>query len=148
LDTNLLVLLVVGGTDIGYIDKHKRLRGYTPTDYQMLVRLIDVSDEVIATPNVLTEVSNLIRQIGEPACSLVTISLGAVIARIRESYVPSKAASQRGEFMRLGLTDCALIEALRKSYTLLTDDIDLFHAVLRLGYNAQNFNHIREASGA
>jgi hypothetical protein len=69
LDANLLVLLVVGLTKLNYIATHKRLKTYTIDDYTLLTELIAASAGMVVTPNVLSEASNLLRQIGEPARS-------------------------------------------------------------------------------
>ena len=37
IDTNLLVLLIVGSASKHYIGKHKRLRGYTTDHFDLLV---------------------------------------------------------------------------------------------------------------
>ena len=44
IDTNLLVLLVVGETDKALISKHRRTRAYRVEDYDLLVKLINDTD--------------------------------------------------------------------------------------------------------
>jgi hypothetical protein len=39
-DTNLLLLLVVGSASRNYVDKHKRLGDYSLDDFDLLVELI------------------------------------------------------------------------------------------------------------
>jgi GntR family transcriptional regulator / MocR family aminotransferase len=63
LDTNLLLLLVVGLTDPRYVSAHKRLK-FQRQDFQRLQEWIDAATAVILTPNILTETSNLARQWG------------------------------------------------------------------------------------
>jgi predicted nucleic acid-binding protein len=58
--------------------------------------------------------------------------------------VPSGAAAQRKEFIRLGLADAALLEIAAKNVTLLTTDFDLYNAALAKGAKAFNFNHLRD----
>lgn len=59
IDSNLLVLLVVGETDGEVITRHRRTRSYRAEDYDLLVRLInDTGHQVYVTPNTLTEASN------------------------------------------------------------------------------------------
>jgi hypothetical protein len=146
LDTNILVLFVVGGTSLVYIEKHKRLSAYSREDFNLLVRIIRSADRIVTTPNILTEVSNLCRYIGEPACSEITRFLGSLIENtIIEKYVESKAAKKQSDFVRIGLTDAALIEALEQSFTLITDDFDLYKIASKRGFDVLNFTHIREA---
>jgi len=53
IDTNLLVLFVVGTAAKEYIAKHKKLTAFTVEDYDMLVRIVSGAAEVLVTPNTL-----------------------------------------------------------------------------------------------
>lgn len=144
LDTNLLILFVVGTASRGYIEKHKRLTEFTVEDYDALLKIISAASAVLVTPNTLTETSNLSAHIGEPAKSEIFKVLRSVVASSEETYVPSRKASERKEFVRLGLTDASLIEMSSDETTVLTADLDLYLAVLNKGASAINFNHIRD----
>ena len=144
IDTNLLVLFVVGTAAKEYIAKHKKLSAFTVEDYDMLLRIVSGASEVLVTPNTLTETSNLAAYIGEPARSKVLDVLRTVSATSCERYVPSSAAAQRSEFIRLGLADAALLELSAKDVTLLTTDFGLYNAALAKGAKAFNFNHLRD----
>ncbi len=144
LDTNLLVLFVVGTTSREYIAKHKRLTEFSVEDYDALLKIISAASAVLVTPNTLTETSNLAAHIGEPAKSHVFDVLRDVIANSQETYVPSRRAAEREEFVRLGLTDASLIETSSEETTVLTTDLGLYLAVLGKGTPAINFNHVRD----
>lgn len=145
IDTNLLVLFVVGTAAKEYIAKHKKLTEFTVEDYDLLVKLIARASEVLVTPNTLTETSNLAAYINEPARSKVMDVLRRVSTDSQERYVPSSAAARRSEFIRLGLADAALLEATAaEKATLLTADFNLYHAALAKGSQALNFNHLRD----
>jgi hypothetical protein len=144
LDANLSILFVVGITKRDYIAKHKRLRPYDEVDFDNISNLIANSDGVIFTPNVLSETSNLIRYIGDPIKSEVSMRLGAIIAAADERVIESKIAVMRSEYVRLGLTDAVLLELACFGATLLTIDLDLYLAALAAGLNAINYNHIKE----
>lgn len=145
IDTNLLVLFVVGTAAKEYIAKHKKLTEFTVEDYDLLVKLIARASEVLVTPNTLTETSNLAAYINEPARSKVLDVLRMVSIDSQERYVPSSAAARRSEFIRLGLADAALLEATAaEKVTLLTADFNLYHAALAKGSQALNFNHLRD----
>ncbi|KAF0165241.1 MAG: hypothetical protein FD157_1593, partial [Rhodocyclaceae bacterium] len=66
IDTNLLVLYVVGTASRSYIEKHKRLTEFVVEDYDALLKLINNASAVFVTPHTLAETSNLARYIGEP----------------------------------------------------------------------------------
>lgn len=144
IDTNLLVLFVVGAAGKEYIAKHKKLTAFTVEDYEMLLRIVSRASEVLVTPNTLTETSNLAAYIGEPARSKVLEVLRTVSKNSQERYVPSSSAAQRSEFIRLGLADAALLEVATKNVTLLTTDFDLYNAAMANGIKALNFNHLRD----
>jgi hypothetical protein len=143
-DTNLLVLLVVGATSRDYIGKHKRLTAFIQEDYDVLLELIAGAQAVRVTPNILTETSNLAAYIGEPARSQVFQTFQRLVSSFLELYVPSTAAIGRWEFIRLGLTDAAVLEALTGQVVLLTTDLDLFLAAQATGALAINFNQVRD----
>jgi hypothetical protein len=143
LDANLLVLLVVGLTKSNYIATHKRLKAYTIDDYTLLTELIPASAGMVVTPNVLSEASNLLRQIGEPARSELVNRFRSVIQRTGEVYVISRDACSRDEFVRLGLSDSAMLEIRQTDFGDLSTDANHYIAALNAGYEAQNFNHCR-----
>ena len=144
LDANLAILLAVGLTKREYTARHKRLTKYDATDLDILAGLIDRSSGVIFTPNVLTETSNLARQISEPARTEVAATLARLISRAEEHVVASRRAVLRPEYLRLGLTDAVLSETLQTGTVLITDDLDLYLAASTAGLSVLNFNHLRD----
>jgi hypothetical protein len=145
LDTNILLLLVVGSTDEKYIALHKRLDAYDVTDYKILCGIIAQSKGVVFTPNVLTETSNLGRYIKEPLRSEISAKLAHMITNGSEKIIVSKDASARPEYVRLGLADSVLLQVTMLDGILLTDDLDLYLAASYANIPVQNFNHIRDA---
>ena len=145
LDANLILLLVVGLTHPGYIGKHKRLSSvYNIEHFAILTARIAKARRLIFTPNTLTETSNLIEHISDPARSEINERFRKLIRSgdtVREQYVPSSAASDDSLFRRLGLTDVVLMQLLDGSITLLTADAPLYLAALDRGLRADNFTH-------
>ena len=141
-DANLLVLLVVGETDRKLIAKHRRLREFDQDDYERLIRLVNHVDQILVTPNTLTEASNLLAQHGEPERSRFFEVLRILIEEHEEIVITSKAASRNTEFARLGLTDAALLEAVSNSNPLITVDLALYLAATNNeSESAFNFRH-------
>jgi hypothetical protein len=62
IDSNLLLLLIVGSTSRAYITKHQRLKAYTAEDFDKLASVIGCYDKIVLLPHTLTETSNLLRQ--------------------------------------------------------------------------------------
>ena len=133
IDANLLVLLVVGATDQALIAKHRRLRTFMVEDYGRLVELIEQAGQVFLTPNTLTEASNLLAQHPNPERSRFFAVLRRIIGTNEEIIVESKTASRNNAFVRLGLTDAALLEVISEETPLVTVDLDLFVAAFAEG---------------
>ncbi len=144
IDTNLLVLFIVGITNRNLITKHRRLKAFSLEDFDLLCQLIESSLQILVTPNTLTETSNLLGYIDEPARSQLFKTFRNLIQKTSEEYVGSRIASNAQEFQRLGLTDSGLLEITGKSRTILTTDLDLYLSALSRGLLAINFNHLRE----
>ena len=145
IDTNLLVLLVVGSVGRDLIAKHRRLEDYTGEDYDALIDLLGQTNRTFVTPNTLTEASNLLGQHGEPERSLFFQTLQSLIHQSQEIVVASAEASRNHSFTRLGLTDAALLEAITPERPLLTVDLDLYLEAIRISHDAAvNFTHFRE----
>ena len=144
IDANLLVLLVVGATDQALISKHRRLRRFMVEDYERLIELIRQAGQVFLTPNTLTEASNLLAQHPNPERSRFFAVLRRIIGTNEEIVVASKTASRNNAFVRLGLTDAALLEVISAETPLVTVDLDLFVAAFAKGeVAALNFTHLQ-----
>ncbi len=144
LDTNLLVLLVVGATKQDLILTHRRTQQFCVDDYHLLNETLDRFRHIHLTPNTLTEASNLIAQHAEPQRSKLLTNLAKLIRLGRETLIPSQEAVKHSLFTRLGLTDVALLEVISPEFPLLTADVKLYLAAQKAGENtAINFNHLR-----
>ena len=146
IDSQLLLLLVVGAVSPKYIAKHKRLTPvYTEADFNILLELVDRSAAVAVTPNTLTETSNLLGQIGDPIRTELFTGFAQVVKQFQEYYIDSRQAAEQDVFVRLGLADAAMLTANKSGLSLLTADLDLYMAAAESGQEAINFNHVREA---
>jgi hypothetical protein len=146
LDTNLLLLLFVGTTSRNYIAKHRRLTAYTVADFDLLLSILSGFGHVVTTPGILAETSNFVRNIAEPAASQIGLIFRAFFSPpiiAQESFLPATIVVQAEEFIRLGITDAAILLLLDDTRVLLTADLDLYLAALRNGKNAENFNYLR-----
>ena len=145
IDSNLLLLYVVGKSSRDIIAKHKRLRQYTARDYDTLLNFLDGFDRVLVTPHSLAETSSLLAQHGEPERSGLFDQLRRLIHESKEVVVSGAAASSNRAFTRLGITDAAHLEAITERTPLLTVDLDLYHEAHQKEPNSSvNFNYLRE----
>ena len=142
LDSNLLVLLVVGATSRNLITKHKRTRTFVAGDYDLLLAHIGDAS-ILVLPNIATETSNLVRHHGEPDRRRLLDTLKRLLGAVSESYVASTVACGQPQYSCLGLTDAAILAA-GFDVEVLTMDIDLHRCALGRGLRAVNFNHLRD----
>jgi len=147
IDSELLVLLIVGSASRAYISKHRRLRAYTEADFDLLQELISRYSDLVVTPNTLTEASNLLAYVGEPIKSRIFNVFGKFIGVVGERYLQSKELVEQEAFIRLGLTDAAFLAVGESGCVLVTSDLRLYLAASAKGQEAHNFNHLREARG-
>lgn len=143
IDSNLLLLLVIGETNPDLILKHRRSKTFQKEDYYKLVRLIHLVGCVLVTAHILTETSNLLTQHKKDSQGKKLLeTLQALIEKSDEIVVPSKTAIKNKNFKRLGLTDAALLEVISPSSPLITVDHDLYQIALTKGEGtAFNFRH-------
>ena len=142
LDTNLLVLLVVGRLDRRLISAHKRTSKFTPRDFDLLTSTLAGYPRVIVTPNVVTETSNLIETKDARGQRLLGI-LKQMLTLFDERFVSSTDAASAPGFLRLGIADSATLHHPPPDSVLLTDDLELYLEAIRLGHSAVNFTHLQ-----
>ena len=149
-DTNLLLLLIVGSANRRYIRAHKRLSGYGEDDFDLLVQAISIFSDIVLLPHVSAEVSSLARQIPNPARSRIQEKLKELVEGSSEIAIPSLDGVRREEFGEYGITDSVILQlcSLNQnglSFWLLTADHGLAMQAEILGYNVMNFMHFRES---
>ncbi|MHB8423810.1 MAG: PIN domain-containing protein [Gammaproteobacteria bacterium] len=147
LDSHLLLLFVVGTTQRSYIAAHRRLRAYSEPDFVLLLQIIEHANNVVVTPNTLTETSNLLGYMAEPARTELFETFRTLIDASEEFHCESRVAANSPVFLRLGLTDAVLADSCKEHVSLVTADFDLYQATLASGGDVFNFNHLREFRG-
>lgn len=144
IDTNLLVMLAVGAVDLGQMLRFKRTKKYSVDDFNLLNDYAEEFTGVLVTPSVLTEVSNMVGQLNDPARTAVRVGLAALVPSWTEHYTRSEVVTRDPFFLRFGLTDSAIRIAAGVRATVITDDLPLYLALSKNGVSAENFNHLRE----
>ena len=144
IDTNLLVLFVVGTVNLHRIRNFKRTSQYDRADYEFLLRVIEQFTPLYTLPHVMAEVSNLTDMSG-PERWLARQVLKERLETLQEPVIPSRRASQDERYERLGLVDAAIaVVAREEKCAVLTDDLDLYLELSRQGTGVLNFAHMRE----
>ncbi|MCF7809486.1 hypothetical protein K9N50_00710 [bacterium] len=124
------------------ISRYKRTSSYSSEDFEMLTDFISKFGSIIATPNILTEVSNLSPREDYNYSKVFREE----ITVINEEYVTSRNASEvlePSEFSRFGLTDAGIVHIAKENYLVLTDDLPLHNTLRSRGIETVNFNYIR-----
>ena len=148
INANLLLLLIVGSTDITYIETHKNLSQFNEHDFILLGQAISLYSDIVLLPHVMAEVLSLARQIRNPARARIQAKLAELVESTGELPVPSLAGIHRAEFDTLGVTDGVMLHVCTLEqngigFALLTADNGLAVQAEILGYEVLNFTHLR-----
>ena len=137
LDSNLLILLLLGSFDIRLIASFKRLSDFSTSDFQA-VRDLSLSFKIATSAHVLTEVSNLAKDLPHRQRQDVFRHIATRIAYLKGNVVSAVEVTPNAEFSSFGITD-AVLTNLCGSHLLLTNDVRLaahlrskHHSVLTL----------------
>ena len=143
LDSNVLLLLIVGGCDRSRIVGFERTAMFTEAEFDLLVNIVGRFKTVVTTPHILTEVSNLLGELPKDFHDAYFLFFGGIVPMLDEHYTRSRELAWRDSLPKFGLTDTAIIEDSRDKYLVLTSDARLYGYLVGLGIDAINFNHIR-----
>lgn len=144
MDTNLLLLLIIGHIDEGrHLHKSKRLSAYDRKDLEKLHRVMAEFENIIISPYLAAEVSNLIDltdTLRQRAFEVARI----FFSRFEQVSVSVCQDAQHSAFIRYGITDASLA-VLAKDYMIITNDNRLLPILFAV--NAKNvlpFANVRE----
>src|SRR6266487_2653089 len=144
-DTNLLLLLLVGSIDHRMLDKFKPTanHGFTASDYDLLCWIIDRFPRIFTTPHVLTEVSNWSERLKGDAGQLLVSQIILLSQRADEVYETSRKLVVRDGFREFGLTDTAISNLPSDRFLVLTVDFPLSVWLEKQGVDVVNFTRLR-----
>jgi hypothetical protein len=120
LDSNLLILLLLGSFDLRLIASFKRLSDFTASDFH-IVRKLSLSFKVATTAHILTEVSNLANQLPRQQKDRIFPYIASRIGYLREDIVAAADVIYSTEFVAFGITD-AVLRSLCDTHLVLTND--------------------------
>jgi len=143
-DTNLLLVLVVGWTAPEQLGKVGGTEEYDSADLELLDGIVGRFRYTVTTPHVLCETSNLLCRgaTGRLADDLRYV-LHRVFALTDERFVTARKLCRDTLAAPLGLADTAMIEAANRGCTVLSVDARLCGELHRRGLPVFNFNHYR-----
>lgn len=144
LDSHLLLLYVTGLVDADSITDFARTRQYSKEDFHLLTRALGQFREIVTTPNILTETTNLAKDAPEPLRKSLFAVLQRLISEMSEEYLPSQELCRADGFVRVGLTDVGIAELANDhepEVLVLTADLGLYEYAWDKGSVAVNFTH-------
>ncbi len=149
-DTNLLILLIVGKFNIAYIEKCSRVKDkqYTINDYRFVNNLLSLFVKIYVTPQVLAEFSNLsFGDIKDRAFLKYFEFVLEIIKGVSEEYISKDIILDIPIFRKFGFADASIFElASKEQLPVITDDMPLHHYLITSGISSINMDHIRATS--
>jgi hypothetical protein len=145
-DANLLLLSIVGSIDKSLIPKFDHTSKYSAEDYDLLNAILLRASELLTTPHILTEVSNLSGKLRGKYRLSARQLLASYIVISSEMHVAALGAVSEPTYERLGVTDAVLMTIKDVDVAVLTDDFDLYAARSSAGLPVWYFGHVRTGS--
>ena len=122
IDTNALVILVLGLIDPRLIEEHKRASIYDAEDFDDLLTIIEDINQLVILPNVWTEVDNLLNGFTRQRKDDYVAVLAELVTQVSEEYIATSLATAEASFYDLGITDSLLLQLSRNHDLLITGD--------------------------
>ncbi len=110
IDTNSLLVLLIGIIDKNQINSHKRTSIYDIGDFENLIKIIGDYKRLVVLPNIWTEVDNLLNGFSGDNKKKYIDTIKLLIQNSTEQYLKSKIAVNSPTFWSLGLTDTLILE--------------------------------------
>lgn len=123
IDTNALVVLLLGFIDPRLISKNDRTSIYEEEDFYDLLRIIGGIEKLVVLPNIWTEVDNLLnKKLGGSYKYQYVEKITTIIKTTTEKYLNSIIGTENPGFFDLGLTDSLILEYSKNCDLLVTSD--------------------------
>jgi hypothetical protein len=139
-DTNLMLLVLVGQYNVSRIATFKRTKKYTPRIYEIVIQVISQFKKRLTTPQIMTEVDNLSRNLRTDEWQSISGALNELIPTYAEVATPTAILSLHRLHSAIGLTDRSIMNV--PDVLVFTDDLPLYHRLETLGRGAINLGHL------
>jgi len=139
IDSNIFILFLVGQINENKIKNYTRNSIYSKEDYYFLINILSKYDRIITSPNILTEVDNILNRItGDDKYRYLAI-VKNIYKQTIEKYLETESVSQNWFFDILGITDSAIIIMARECDLLISADSALCDYAKSLGIETFDF---------
>lgn len=146
IDSNILLLLMVGAYDAALARDFKRTAHFSSNDLDLLESFVNRFARIITTPYLLAEVNGLANGLPERHKEGFFESFRRIISRIVELRSPATEVCAMESFKKYGFCDAAVENALQQRFLLLTDDFRLTGFLESKNIDVVNFRHLRTMS--
>lgn len=125
-DTNSLVLVVLGLMDVNLIGRHKTTSIYEEEDFNNIMHIINYDlKNILAIPNTLTELDNLLNNFGGIYANTYQTVIRKILKETTEKIFESASVVDSPYLPILGLTDSIILEIANHYEALITSDSKL-----------------------
>lgn len=147
LDTNIFLLLVVGGCGTHLLPQVKRTAKFTSDDFGLLGNILSLAKSTVVTQGIVTEACNLLdsENKNRDKCFFLWIRELIQKSKLVEDHVALSDLTQHPHFSHLGIADTSVIDLAARHYLVLTDDLPLKVALERQGHLVLNFHNLQVA---
>lgn len=138
-DTNLLLLFIVGSINPQLIPQISRTAQYSIKDFQLVESFIEFFSIRVTTPHILTETSNLFgREVD------LQDGLKAFVQVVEERHVEAKHVVDAKPFLKFGITDTGVLAAASENYLVVTDDGPMYGMLINNGVDVISLATLRK----
>ena len=143
-DTNLLLLLLIGLYDPAYISQFKRTHEFTRDDFEILRGFLSKFERVLLTPHVLAEVSNFCFEIPENRLKFLIEKTIATLRNLGETNVSKELILESEGYPKFGVTDASILLSAKSEGSLIfTKDRALAGYGEKIGLRTLHFDYLR-----
>ncbi len=143
LDTNLLVMYLIGLYDRNLVPQFKRTEKYTTDQFDFLEYYVSQFSKLIVTPHVLAETWNFVEKLPKNDFEAFLDKVLPSIQIFEEEYIDKSTIISANGFSYIGITDMAVIKAAKATSCLvITDDLRAYAQFFENGVDTININHL------
>ena len=143
IDSNSLIVLILGLINPKLINKHKKTSIYEEKDFYNLLNIIGELSNLIILPNIWTEVDNLLNRLSGSYKYAYVSTLVEVLKVSSKKYIASSLGVKRDYFQQIGLTDSLILELAKECKFIITSDSQLSDFAMANGIAVYDMIKIR-----
>ncbi|MDR0564201.1 MAG: hypothetical protein LBG78_04610 [Azoarcus sp.] len=138
-DTNVFILFLAGQINENRIEQYSRNSLYTKEAYYFLLNLLFKFDRIITSPNILTEVDNILNRVSGDDKHKYLELVKKIYKQTVEKYIKTVDVSQNYFFDTLGVTDSSILMMAQECDLLISGDSTLCGYAISLNINTFDF---------